>query len=88
MKYIKHFEVYYTFDQYVMEVTDILKSFNLTPLQLNKVVDEYESEMEKYYNEGKYPQVFIDSIKDQFDSSGGYLSYRNPKMMRTNDRNL
>jgi hypothetical protein len=88
MKYIKHFEAYYTFDQYVMEVTDILKSFNLTPLQLNKVVEEYESEMEKYYNEGKYPQVFVDSIKDQFDSSGGYLSYRNPKMMRTNDRNL
>lgn len=88
MKYLKHFESYYTFDQYVMEVTDLLKAFNLTPLQLNKVVDEYESEMEKYYNEGKYPQVFIDSIKDQFDSSGGYLSYRNPKMMRTNDRNL
>jgi hypothetical protein len=88
MKYLKHFESYYTFDEYVMEVTDLLKSFNLTPLQLNKVIEEYESEMEKYYNDGKYPQVFIDSIKDQFDSSGGYLSYRNPKMMRTNDRNL
>lgn len=75
MKYIKTFESYFQPDEYVSAVTDILKSYNLMPDQINKIIDSYSDTIEQYYNDGKYPQVFINSIKDQLElTSGGFPS--------------
>lgn len=78
MKYLKAFESYFAPDEYVSAVTDILKTYNLMPQQITQIIDSYSNMIEEYYNNGRYPQVFVDTIKDTLElTKGGYSDMTN-----------
>jgi hypothetical protein len=70
-------ESYNDIDEYVNEIKTMLKAYNIRPVVLNQIIDGYSNVIEEYYQEGKYPKLFVDEIIKDFElDSGGFLSYK------------
>lgn len=78
MKWIKKFEGFgYTDDDYFNEVTQLLKQYNLRPIQINQYIDFYQDMIEEYKNDGKVPSLLVDELVKKLDlTTGGYPSIR------------
>jgi hypothetical protein len=76
MKYLKTFESYYSIGDYISSVEDLLKVYNISPTQLNTIINSYSVEIKNNFDDGKFPQIIADKIsKDLELSSGGYLAH-------------
>lgn len=68
-------ESYSDIQEYVEKVTSLLKEYNIRPLVLNHIIDQYQSDITRYYEEGKNPKFFVDEIIKDFElDSGGFMS--------------
>ena len=68
-------EAYNNEQEYINDIIDIFKGYNIRPLVLNKILDFYNDQIIDDYNNGKQPSEFVDMIvKDMELGSGGYMS--------------
>lgn len=68
----------YTEQEYFNEVSDELKKYNITPLELNRILDFYENDILSDLDSGQHPKTFVDRIVKEMDldGSGGFMSQR------------
>jgi hypothetical protein len=70
-------ESYNDVQEYTNQIMSFLKEYNIRPVVLNHILDEYQDEISQYYEEGKYPKFFVDEIvKDMELDSGGFMSHK------------
>lgn len=74
----------YTEEDYIIEVTNLLKQFNLRPIQINHLLDFYQEMIEEYMNDGKVPKLLVDELSNKLDlGKGGFPSMIFPKINST-----
>lgn len=65
----------YDEEEYFIEIETQLKDKNITPSDLIKILDFYNDDIIKNYEEGKPPRVFVDKIVKELEiGSGGYFN--------------
>lgn len=70
-------ESYNDIQEYTNQIMSLLKEYNIRPIVLNHLLDQYESKISEYYEEGKDPKFFVDEIvKDMELDSGGFMSQK------------
>ena len=68
-------ESYNDVQEYTNQIMSLLKEYNIRPVVLNHLIDQYEDVISQYYEEGKDPKFFVDEIvKDMELDSGGFMS--------------
>ena len=68
-------EAYNNEQEFINDIIDKFKGYNIRPLVLNKILDFYNDQIIDDYNNGKQPSEFVDRIvKDMELGSGGYMS--------------
>ena len=68
-------EAYNNEQEFINDIIDKFKGYNIRPLVLNKILDFYNDQIIDDYNNGKQPSEFVDMIvKDMELGSGGYMS--------------
>lgn len=79
MKYLKTYESYWTEQEYTADISTGLANYNLRPLQINKIISEYEDEILDNRDTGKQPSFFVDKIVKELDlDKGGFTRQRTP----------
>jgi hypothetical protein len=70
-------ESYSDVQEYTNQIMSLLKEYNIRPVVLNHLIDEYQDEISEYYEEGKDPKFFVDEIvKDMELDSGGFMAHK------------
>lgn len=70
-------ESYNDVQEYTNQIMSLLKEYNIRPVVLNHLIDEYQEEISEYYEEGKDPKFFVDEIvKDMELDSGGFMAHK------------
>lgn len=70
-------ESYNDIQEYTNQILTSLKKYNIRPVVLNKLIEQYETEISQYYEEGKDPKFFVDEIVKELElDSGGFLAQR------------
>ena len=70
-------EAYNNEQEYINDIIDQFKDYNIRPLVLNDILDFYNDEITDNYNNDKQPKEFVDMIvKDMELDSGGFMSQR------------
>ena len=65
----------WTEQEYLEEVQNGLKLYNIRPVEINKMMDFYEDEILSDFDDGKDPKSFIDRIVKEMElGQGGFLS--------------
>jgi hypothetical protein len=68
-------EAYNNEQEFINDIIDKFKGYNIRPLVLNQILDFYNDQIIDDYNNGKQPTEFVDMIiKDMELGSGGYMS--------------
>ncbi len=71
MKYIKTYESYWTKQEYIEDVISGLKKHNLSPNDINKIVNQYEDEILSFRDSGKTPQIFVSKMNTDLGFESG-----------------
>jgi len=70
-------ESYNDVQEYTNQIMSLLKEFNIRPLVINHLIDQYQEQISEYYEEGKDPKFFVDEIvKDMELDSGGFMAQK------------
>ena len=70
-------EAYNSEQEYISDIVNKFKGYNIRPVVLNKILDFYKDQIIDDYNNDKQPSEFVDMIiKDMELGSGGYMSQR------------
>lgn len=70
-------ESYNDVQEYTNQIMSLLKEFNIRPVVLNHIIDQYQDQISEYYEEGKDPKFFVDEIvKDMELDSGGFMAHK------------
>jgi hypothetical protein len=71
-------EAYNNEQEYINDIIDQFKVYNIRPLVLNQILDFYSDEITDNYNNDKQPKEFVDMIvKDmEINPGGGFMSQR------------
>jgi len=70
-------EAYNNEQEYINDIIDQFKDYNIRPLVLNDILDFYNDEITDNYTNDKQPKDFVDMIvKDMELDSGGFMSQR------------
>jgi hypothetical protein len=70
-------EAYNNEQEYINDIIEQFKDYNIRPLVLNDILDFYNDEITDNYNNDKQPKEFVDMIvKDMELDSGGFMSQR------------
>lgn len=70
-------ESYNDVQEYKNQIMSLLQEYNIRPVVLNHLIDEYQDDITQYYEEGKDPKFFVDEIvKDMELDSGGFMSHK------------
>ena len=70
-------ESYNDIQEYTNQIMSFLKEYNIRPVVLNHILDQYQSQISEYYEEGKDPKFFVDEIvKDMELDSGGFMAQK------------
>ena len=70
-------EAYNNEQEYINDIIDQFKDYNIRPVVLNDILDFYNDEITDNYNNDKQPREFVDMIvKDMELDSGGFMSQR------------
>ena len=60
MKFIKTFESYNNESEFISSVIDELKTYNISPVLINQIVDFYQDQIINYLYDGKTPNQFVE----------------------------
>ena len=60
MKFIKTFESYNNESEFISSVIDELKTYNISPVLIHKIVEFYQDQIINYFYDGKSPKQFIE----------------------------
>ena len=55
MKFIKTFESYNNESEFISDVIDVLKTYDISPVLINKIIDFYQDQIINYFYDGKTP---------------------------------
>ena len=70
-------EAYNNEQEYINDIINQFKDYNIRPLVLNDILDFYNDEITDNYTNDKQPKEFVDMIvKDMELDSGGFMSQR------------
>jgi len=70
-------ESYNDIQDYINNIVDRFKVYNIRPLVLNNIIDQCQDQISEYYEEGKDPKFFVDEIvKDMELDSGGFMAHK------------
>ena len=70
-------ESYNDEQEYINDIIDMLSNYNIRPVVLTHIINQYEDQITNYFNDGKSPKFFVDEIVKDFElDSGGFLSHR------------
>ena len=70
-------ESYNDIQDYISNIVDKFKVYNIRPVVLNHIIDQCQDQISQYYEEGKDPKFFVDEIvKDMELDSGGFMSQK------------
>ena len=70
-------ESYNDVQEYQNDIKELLSNYNIRPVVLTHILDEYEQQIQEFYDEGKHPKLFVDEIVKDFElDSGGFLSQK------------
>ena len=70
-------EAYNNEQEYINDIINQFKDYNIRPIVLNDILDFYNDEITDNYNNDKQPKEFVDMIvKDMELDSGGFMSQR------------
>jgi hypothetical protein len=70
-------ESYNDVQEYTNQIMSLLKEFNIRPVVLNHIIDQYQDQISEYYEEGKDLKFFVDEIvKDMELDSGGFMAHK------------
>ncbi len=73
MKYLKTYESYWTEQEYISDVVSGLSKYNVSPVELKKLIGAYEKDILACRDAGKNPKEFTDKIvKDLELEQGGF----------------
>jgi hypothetical protein len=60
MNFIKTFETYRSESEFISDVVDVLKTYNISPVLINKIIDFYQDQIINYFYDGKTPNQFVE----------------------------
>lgn len=70
-------ESYSDIEEYTSQIINLLKEYNIRPVVLSNLIDQYQSDIIDYFESGKDPKFFVDEIvKDMELDSGGFMAQR------------
>ena len=70
-------ESYSDVQEYTNQIVSLFKEYNIRPVVLNHIIDQYQDEISQYYEEGRDPKFFVDEIvKDMEIDSGGFMAQK------------
>lgn len=80
MRYLKTYESYYSEEEFFSAVTSGLGEYNLRPVQIKHIIDQYSDEISQFCADGKDPKAFLDRIVKDMDieNGGGFLGVYAP----------
>lgn len=85
MKYIKTYESYYSISEFVAEVTKRLGDYNISPVNINRIIDQKISDMEECIETGVSPQKFVEELVNELElGSSGYPSIKTQNVQQRN----
>lgn len=78
MKFIKTFESYNNEFEFISSVIDELKTYNISPVLIHKIVDFYQDQIINYFYDGKSPKQFIEENLSELelDKDQNYLGIK------------
>lgn len=78
MKFIKTFESYNNESEFISDVVDILKTYNISPVFINKIIDFYQDQIINYFYDGKTPSQFVEENLSELelDKEQNWLSMK------------
>ena len=78
MKFIKTFESYNNESEFISDVVDILKTYNISPVIINKIIDFYQDQIINYFYDGKTPSQFVEENLSELelDKEQNWLSMK------------
>jgi hypothetical protein len=72
-------ESYYSKQEYFQEIQYSLEKYNIRPIVLNNILDMYENDILKNWEDGISPKIFVDNIVKELElDKGGYMNFRKP----------
>jgi hypothetical protein len=85
MKFIKSYKLFesnYSIEEYISEIVSFISKYDISPTDLNKIIQSKIDEIEMYLNTGKHPIEFAKNLVKELDleKTGGYLGYSSPKV--------
>jgi hypothetical protein len=85
VKYIKTYESYYSISEFVAEVTQRLGDYNISPVNINRIIDQKISDMEGCVETGVSPRQFVEELVNELElGSGGYMSIKTRNVQQRN----
>lgn len=70
-------ESYNDIQEYINDIVDKFKVYNIRPVVLNHIIDQCQDQISQYYEEGKDTKSFVDEIvKDMELDSGGFMAHK------------
>ena len=78
MRFIKTFESYNNESEFISDVIDILKTYNISPVFINKITDFYQDQIINYFYDGKTPNQFVEENLSELelDKEQNWLSMK------------
>ena len=85
MRYIKTYESYYSISEFVAEVTQRLGDYNISPFNINRIIDQKMSDMEGCIETGVSPRQFVEELINELElGSGGYPNIKTRNVQQRN----
>lgn len=71
-------EAYNDVQEYRNEIQDELKKYDIRPVELNRILNFYEDEIQSDFESGQYPKFFVDKIVKELElgNDGGFISQK------------
>lgn len=81
MKYLKNYKIFesnYNFEEFVDVIIGEFSKYNVTPVQVNDLIEKYEDSIKDSISNGIDPLSFINPIIKgmNLDNGGGFMSHR------------
>ncbi len=87
MKYIKSYKIFestYSIDEYILSISSELGKYNITPVAIRTLLDNYSDIIQNSMENEVTPHNFVKNIiKDMDLSSGGFISQMSPPSQPT-----
>ena len=88
MKYIKSYKLFessYSIEEFASEVTHRLGDYNISPININRIIDQKMSDMEECLETGVSPQQFVEELVNELElGTGGYPSIKTRNVQQRN----